>query len=76
MTFTPKFPKNIFFVKFHFEDVFLDLANKKSSKQFEFCKIGGFTDILNDLIFLKITSDLKIRYFTFSLLINQPFVTI
>ena len=38
---------------------FLDLANKKSSKQFKFCEIGGFTGILNKRIFLKITSDFK-----------------
>ena len=59
MTFTPKFPKKLFFVKFHFECVFLDQANKKSSKQFKFCEIGGFTGILNKLIFLKITIDFK-----------------
>ena len=59
MTFTPKNPNYTFFVKFHFECVFLDLANKKSSKQFKFCEIGGFTGILSKLIFLKITSDFK-----------------
>ena len=73
MTFTQKFPIKTFFVKFHFECVFLDLANKESSKQFKFCEIGGFTGILNKLIFLKITSD---RYFTLSLLIDELFVTI
>ena len=35
------FPKKAFFVKFHFECVFLDLANKKSSKQFNFAKLEG-----------------------------------
>ena len=39
---------------------FLDLANKKSSKQFKFCEIGGLTGILNKRIFLKIASDFKI----------------
>ena len=47
------FLKKTFFVKFHFECVFLDLANKKSSKQFEFCEIGGFIGFLNILIFFK-----------------------
>ena len=47
------FLKRPFFVKYHFECVFLDLANKKSSKQFEICEIGGFTGILIKLIFLK-----------------------
>ena len=66
MTFTPKFPEKTFFVKFHFEFVFLDLANKKSSKQFKFCEIGGFTGILNKLIFLKFTSDFKNSLFHLS----------
>ena len=59
MTFTQKFPKKTFFVKFHFECILFDLANKQSSKQFKFCEIGGFTGILNKLVFLKITSDFK-----------------
>ena len=58
-----KIPKNTFFAKFHFECVFLDLANKKSSKQFKFCEIGDFTGLLNKLIFLKITSDFKYSLF-------------
>ena len=59
MTISPKIPKKNFIVKFHFESVFLDLANKKNSKQFKFCEIGGFTGILNKLIFLKIISDFE-----------------
>ena len=53
------FTKKTFFVKNHFKYAFLDLTNKKSSKKFKFCKIGGFTGILNKLIFLKINSDFK-----------------
>ena len=59
MTFAPKFPRKTFSVKFYFECVFLDLANKKSSKKFKICENGGFTGILNKLVFLKITSDFK-----------------
>ena len=40
-----------------------------------FFEIGGFTGILNKLISLKITSDLKNRYFTFSLLIDELLLT-
>ena len=39
MTFTKKFPKKTFFVKFHFECVFLDLANKKAAKILNFAKL-------------------------------------
>ena len=63
MTFTQKFPKKTFFVKFQFGCVVLDLANKKSSKQFKFCEIGGFTLILDKLFFLKITSFLPFMAF-------------
>ena len=77
MTFAPKFPKKTFFVKFHVVCVFLDLANKKSSKKFKFCEIEGSTGILNKLIFLKITIDFKKNpYFTFSLLIDKLLMTI
>ena len=77
MIFTEKFPiKTFFFLKFHFECVFLDLANKESSKQFKFCEIGGFTGTLNKLIFLKITSDFENSLFHLSLLIDELFVTI
>ena len=40
MTFTQKFPKKNFFVKYHFESVFLDLATlKKTGNNLNFAKL-------------------------------------
>ena len=43
LLFTQKIPIKIYFSKFQFECVFLELANKKNSNHFKFRKIGGFT---------------------------------
>ena len=48
----------------------------KSKKQFKFFEIGGFAGILNKLFFKNSPVILNVRYFTFSLLIDEFFVTI